>query len=56
MCDVLKMRLNSLHRRAVKLIFPDTIITTDQILFSNEDKEPIQTYGIQQASVRVHDP
>ena len=30
--DVLKKRLNSLHRRAVKLIFPDTTITTDQKL------------------------
>ena len=28
--DVLKKRLNSLHRRAVKLIFPDTSLTTDQ--------------------------
>ena len=56
MYDVLKMRLNSLHRRAVKLIFPDTIITTDQTLFLNEDSEPIQTHGIQQASVRVHGP
>ena len=30
--DVLKKRLNSLHRRAVKLILPDTILTTDQKL------------------------
>ena len=30
--DVLKKRLNSLHRRAVKLIFPDTAVTTDQKL------------------------
>ena len=30
--DALKKRLNSLHRRAVKLIFPDTILTTDQKL------------------------
>ena len=30
--DVLKRRLNSLHRRAVKLIFPDTTLTTDQKL------------------------
>ena len=30
--DVLKQRLNSLHRRAVKLIFPDTTLTTDQKL------------------------
>ena len=30
--DVLKKRLNSLHRRAVKLIFPDTTLTTDQKL------------------------
>ena len=28
--DVLKKRLNYLHRRAVKLIFPDTTLTTDQ--------------------------
>ena len=27
--NVLKRRLNSLHRRAVKLIFPDTTLTTD---------------------------
>ena len=27
--DVLKKRLNSLHRRAVKLIFPDITLTTD---------------------------
>ena len=30
--DVLKKRLNSLHRRAVKLILPDTILTTAQKL------------------------
>ena len=30
--DVLKKRLNSLHRRAVMLIFPDTTLTTDQKL------------------------
>ena len=30
--DVLKKRLHSLHRRAVKLIFPDTTVTTDQKL------------------------
>ena len=30
--DVLKKRLNSLHRSAVKLIFPDTTLTTDQKL------------------------
>ena len=30
--DVLKKRLNYLHRRAVKLIFPDTTLTTDQKL------------------------
>ena len=30
--DVLKKRLNSLHRRAVKLILPDTTLTTDQKL------------------------
>ena len=31
--DVPKKRLNSLHRRAVKLIFPaDTTLTTDQKL------------------------
>ena len=30
--DVLKKRLNSLHRRAVKLIFPDTTLITDQKL------------------------
>ena len=30
--DVLKKRLNSLHIRAVKLIFPDTTLTTDQKL------------------------
>ena len=30
--DVLKKRLNSPHRRAVKLIFPDTTLTTDQKL------------------------
>ena len=29
---VLKKRLNSLHRRAVKLILPDTTLTTDQKL------------------------
>ena len=28
--DVLKKRLNSLHRRAVKLIFPDKTLITDQ--------------------------
>ena len=27
--DVLKKRLNSQHRRAVKLIFPDTTLTTE---------------------------
>ena len=30
--DVLKKRLNSLHRRGVKLILPDTTLTTDQKL------------------------
>ena len=30
--DILKKRLNSLHRRAVKLILPDTTLTTDQKL------------------------
>ena len=30
--DALKKRLNSLHRRAVKLILPDTTLTTDQKL------------------------
>ena len=30
--DVLKKRLNSLHRRPAKLTFPDTILTTDQKL------------------------
>ena len=30
--DFLKKRLNSLHRRAVKLILPDTTLTTDQKL------------------------
>ena len=30
--DVFKRRLNSLHRRAVKVILPDTTLTTDQIL------------------------
>ena len=30
--DVLKKRLNSLHRRAVKLTLPDTILTTDKKL------------------------
>ena len=28
--DVLKNRLNSLYRRAVKLIFPNTTLITDQ--------------------------
>ena len=31
--DVLTRRLNSLHRRAVKLIFPHITLATDQILF-----------------------
>ena len=35
--DVLKKILNSLHRRAVKLIFPDTTLTTDQKLDENEE-------------------
>ena len=30
--DVLKKRLKSLHRSSVKLIFPDTTLTTDQKL------------------------
>ena len=30
--DVLKQRLKSLHKRAGKLIFPDTTLTTDQKL------------------------
>ena len=30
--DLIKKRLNSLHRRAVKLILPDTTLTTDQRL------------------------
>ena len=30
--DVLKKRLNSLHKRAAKLILPDTTLTTDQKL------------------------
>ena len=30
--DVLIKRLNSLHRRAIKLILPDTTLTTDQKL------------------------
>ena len=30
--DVLKKRLNSLHKRAVKLILPDTTLTIDQKL------------------------
>ena len=32
LCDVLKKRLNSMHSRAVKFIFPDTTLTTDQKL------------------------
>ena len=32
MYDVLKKRLNSLHRRAVKLVPPDTTLTTHQKL------------------------
>ena len=31
-CSDLKKILNSLHRRAVKFIFPDTTLTTDQKL------------------------
>ena len=30
--DLLKKRLNSLQRRSVKLIFPDTTLTTEQKL------------------------
>ena len=30
--DVLKKEINSLHRRPVKLVFPDTTLTTDQKL------------------------
>ena len=42
---VLKKRLNSLpHRRAVKLVFPDTTLTTDQKL--DENNEPTKTTGI----------
>ena len=35
--DVLKKILNSPHRRAVKLIFPDPTLTTDQKLDENEE-------------------
>ena len=51
--DVLKKRLNSLLRRAVKLIFPDWSLTTDQRFKQYEDNEPTQTTGIQQRSVHV---
>ena len=40
-----KTYLNSLHRRAVMLIFLDA--TTDQKLKQDEDYEPSQTTGIQ---------
>ena len=43
--DVLKKRLNSLHKRAVKLIFPDTALTTDQKL-RDENNEPAKTTWI----------
>ena len=41
--DVLKKRLNSLHRRAVKLILPDTTLTTDQKFKGDENNEPTKT-------------
>ena len=54
--DVLKKRANSLHRRAVKLILPDTTLTTDQKLKKDEDNEPTETTGIQQVFVHVQGP
>ena len=45
--DVLKKRLYFLHRRTVKLIFPDTTLTTDHKFKTDEDNEPTQTTGIQ---------
>ena len=39
--DVLKKRLNSLHRRAVKLILPDTTLTTE--IKADENNEPTKT-------------
>ena len=48
--DVLKKRLNSLHRRAVELIFPDTTLTTDQKLkgmrIMNLQKQPEYNKGL----------
>ena len=39
--DVFRKRLNSLHRRAVKIIFPDTTLTTDQKFKKrDENNEP----------------
>ena len=48
--DVLKKILNSLHRRAVELIFPDTTLTTDQKLkgmrIMNLQKQPEYNKGL----------
>ena len=48
--DVLKKRLNSLHRRAVKLVPPDTTLTTDQKLkkmrIMNLQKQPEYNKGL----------
>ena len=54
--DVLKKSLNSLHRRAAKLIFPGATLTTDQKLKKDEDNEPTQITGIHQGFVHVQGP
>ena len=54
--DVLKKGSNFLQRRAVKLIFPDTTLTTDQKLKKDESSESTQTPEMQQRSVQVHCP
>ena len=43
--DVLKKRLNSLHKRAVKLILPDTTLITDHVLFGKSDYQISLTHS-----------
>ena len=48
--DVLREKLNSLHRRAVKLIFPDATLTTDyklkEMRIMNLQKQPEYNKGL----------
>ena len=48
-----KKRFDTLYRRAVTLIFPDTTLTPNQTFNKNEDNQHTQTNGMQQGSVHV---